>query len=149
MPCGPSGPAGAYVSPSTVAPISSTGFVVDPSGLPRPLDIWVGGGTRRSLRRAIELGDGWIPFRLKVPDLKPILDDPRIKDAIVARDRPFSLIFPPDPPVDPAGAPDAAADVVRGFAELAATGLSLRFRHHSRSHYIEQLQAMAELVAGL
>jgi probable F420-dependent oxidoreductase len=126
-----------------------SGFVVDPSGLPRPLDIWVGGRTRRSLRRAIELGDAWIPFRLEAADLKPILDDPEVKDAIAARDRPFGLIFPPDPPLDPAGAPDEAAEVVRGFAALGATGLSLRFRHHSRSHYIEQLHAMHELVAGL
>ena len=127
-----------------------SGFVVEPSGLPRPLDIWVGGRTRRSLRRAIELGDGWIPFRLRLDDLRPILDDATIKDAIAARDRPFSLIFPPDPPVDPAGAPDAAADVVRGFAALGATGLSLRFRHHSRSHYIEQLQAIGgSSVTGL
>jgi probable F420-dependent oxidoreductase len=126
-----------------------SGFVVDPSGLPRPLDIWVGGRTRRSLRRAIELGDAWIPFRLKLDDLRPILSDPKVNDAIAARDRPFSLIFPPDPPLDPAGAPDEAAEVVRGFAALGATGLSLRFRHHSRSHYIEQLQAMHELVAGL
>jgi probable F420-dependent oxidoreductase len=126
-----------------------SGFVVDPCGLPRPLDIWVGGRTRRSLRRAIELGDAWIPFRLKLEDLKPILDDPKVKDAIAVRDRPLGLIFPPDPPLDPAGAPDEAAEVVRGFAELGATGLSLRFRHHSRTHYIEQLQAMHELVAGL
>ena len=49
------------------------------------------------------------------------------------RERPFSLIFPPDPPLDPAGAPDEAAEVVRGFAALGATGLSLRFRHHSRA----------------
>ena len=39
--------------------------------------------------------------------------------------------------------------VVGAFADLGATGLSLRFRHHSRTHYIEQLQAMQELVAGL
>ena len=61
-----------------------SGFVVDPSGLPRPLDIWVGGRTRRSLRRAIELGDAWIPFRLKVADLRAILDDPEVKDAHLA-----------------------------------------------------------------
>lgn len=126
-----------------------SGFVVDPSGLPRPLEMWVGGRTRRSLRRAIELGDAWIPFRLKLDDLRPILDDPEVKDAIAARDRPFGLIFPPDPPLDPAGAPDEAAKVVAAFADLGATGLSLRFRHHSRTHYIEQLQAMQELVAGL
>jgi probable F420-dependent oxidoreductase len=126
-----------------------SGFVVDPSGLPRPLEMWVGGRTRRSLRRAIELGDAWIPFRLKLDDLRPILDDPEVQDAIAARDRPFGLIFPPDPPLDPAGAPDEAAEVVAAFADVGATGLSLRFRHHSRTHYIEQLQAMQELVAGL
>ncbi len=126
-----------------------SGFVVEPSGLPRPLEIWVGGRSRRSLRRAIELGDAWIPFRLTLDDLGPILGDPKVKEAIAARDRPLALIFPPDPPVDPAGDPGQTAAVVRGFAEVGATGLSLRFLHHSRTHYIEQLQAMQELVAAL
>jgi probable F420-dependent oxidoreductase len=126
-----------------------SGFVVEPSGLPRPLEIWVGGRSRRSLRRAIELGDAWIPFRLKLDDLGPILDDPKVKEAIAARERPLALIFPPDPPVDPAGNPGQTAAVVRALAEVGATGLSLRFLHHSRTHYIEQLQAMQELVAGL
>jgi len=36
--------------------------------LPRPVQqphppLWVGGNTRRAIRRAVELGDGWIPFR--------------------------------------------------------------------------------------
>ena len=33
---------------------------------PHRLPIWVGGRTRRSLRRAIELGDGWTPFALSI-----------------------------------------------------------------------------------
>jgi len=126
-----------------------SGFVVDPSGLPRPLDIWVGGRTRRSLRRAIELGDAWIPFGLKLDDLTPVLADPEIKEAVAARDRSFGLIFPPDPPLDPAGAPEQSAEVVAGLAALGATGLSLRFLHHSRTHYIEQLEAMQKVVASL
>jgi probable F420-dependent oxidoreductase len=37
------------------------------SALPRPLQsphppLWVGGNSRRAIRRAIELGDGWLPF---------------------------------------------------------------------------------------
>jgi probable F420-dependent oxidoreductase len=124
-------------------------YVVEPSGLPRPLEIFVGGRTRRSLRRAIELGDAWIPFRLKLDDLAPILGDPKVKDAIAGRDRPLGLIFAPDPPLDPAGAPRETAEIARAFVELGATGLSLRFRHHSRTHYIEQLEAMRAVVAGL
>ena len=46
------------------------GFVVDPSGLQPRVPIWVGGRTRRSLRRALELGDGWIPFGLALDDLR-------------------------------------------------------------------------------
>ena len=41
-----------------------SGFFVEPSGLDRPVAIWVGGRTARSLRRALALGDGWIPFGL-------------------------------------------------------------------------------------
>jgi probable F420-dependent oxidoreductase len=33
------------------------GFIVEPSGLPREIEVWVGGRTRRSLRRALELGE--------------------------------------------------------------------------------------------
>jgi len=37
------------------------------TALPRPLQqphppIWVGGNTKRAIRRAVELGDGWLPF---------------------------------------------------------------------------------------
>ncbi len=78
-----------------------SGFVVDPSGLSRPLDIWVGGRTRRSLRRAVELGDAWIPFRLGPDDLGPMLGDPVVRSALAARERPFGLIFPPTPPTPP------------------------------------------------
>jgi len=36
---------------------------------------------------------------------------------------------------------------VREYAAMGATGLSLRFRHRSRAHYLEQLEAMAGVVA--
>src|SRR5205085_8410153 len=53
--------------------------------LPRPVQsphppIWIGGNSRRALRRAVELGDGWMPFpnpaasaaRRKTPELDTI-----------------------------------------------------------------------------
>ena len=36
--------------------------VVDPSAIQEHVPIWVGGRTSRSLRRAVQLADGWCPF---------------------------------------------------------------------------------------
>src|SRR4030088_3308277 len=38
------------------------GFIVDPAAAQHRMPIWVGGQGYRSLRRAVELGDGWAPF---------------------------------------------------------------------------------------
>jgi probable F420-dependent oxidoreductase len=124
-------------------------FIVEPSGLDRPLEIWVGGRTRRSLRRAIEHGDAWIPFRLLRDDIEKLLSDPAIKEAIAARGKPLGVILPPDPPIDPSGNPEGSAAFLRTLIEVGATGFSLRFRHHSRTHYIEQMAALQELVPTL
>jgi len=42
------------------------GFVMEPHSIQTDLPIWIGGRTYRSLRRAMELGDGWVPFGLPV-----------------------------------------------------------------------------------
>jgi probable F420-dependent oxidoreductase len=125
------------------------GFIVEPSGLSRPLEIWVGGRTRRSLRRAIDLGEGWIPFRLLPDDLSTILKDPQIIEMIDRRDKPLELIFPPEPPLDPLGAPDATEARVLEYVAAGATALSLRFEHYSRPHYVEQMEAMKDIVDAL
>jgi probable F420-dependent oxidoreductase len=130
-----------------------SGFFVEPSGLDRPLSIWVGGRTRRSLRRALELGDGWIPFGLAHDELKAMLGAAPVAAEIARRaDRaegagPFELILAPEPALDPVGHPGAASATLEAYAELGATGLSLRFRHRSRDHYMEQLAAMAQVTA--
>jgi probable F420-dependent oxidoreductase len=124
-------------------------FVVDPSGLPRPLEIWVGGRTRRSLRRAVALGDGWIPFRLLADDFRALLADPEIRDLIEARPTPLQMIFAPEPPLDPSADPVGTVQALRTLVDVGATGFSLRFRHHSRAHYVEQMAALQELVGAM
>lgn len=118
------------------------GFVVEPHAVQERVPIWIGGRTRRSLRRALELADGWSPFRLSIEELGPMLEVRR--DEIAARDG-FDLVFPPDPPLDPAGDPAGATAVVEQYRALGATGLALRFVHRSREHYLEQLEAFAKL----
>ncbi len=122
---------------------------VEPSGMDRPLAIWVGGRTRRSLRRALELGDGWIPFGLSHAQLQAMLAATPVPTARAEGGGRFDLVLAPEPALDPAGDPEGAAATVRSYAELGATGLSLRFRHRSRQHYLEQLAAMASVTAAM
>ncbi len=123
--------------------------IVEPSGLDRPLSIWVGGRTRRSLRRALELGDGWSPFGLTHDELATMLGDGAVADAVAGRGDAFEVVLAPERALDPVGDPQAAAAAVRSYAALGATALSLRFRHRALAHYLEQLAAMAGVAADV
>ena len=123
-----------------------SGFIVEPSGLPRQIKVWVGGRTRRSLRRAVELGDAWMPFRLKLDELRSILAEGPVREMIDSRDRPLDLVLAPEPLVDPVGDRAGTAEFLRSYADVGATGLSMRFRHDSRSHYVEQMEALVEIL---
>ena len=108
--------------------------------------MWVGGRTCRSLRRAVELGDGWAPFGLRTAELGEMLA--RARDTDVWAERSDALrgrrcrtstrsIRSPSPSASPSSS--------RRFAEIGATGVNVRFVHHSPRHYCEQLAALAEL----
>ena len=121
------------------------GMVVDPHAVQEHMPIWIGGRTPRSLRRALELADGWAPFGLTLDGLKPIIDAKR--DEIGAPGS-FDLVLAPEPPLDPVGKPDETGDIVRKYAALGATKLNLRFHHDSPNHYVEQLEAMTSCVTN-
>jgi probable F420-dependent oxidoreductase len=125
-----------------------SGFVVEPSGVQSHVPIWVGGRTRRSLRRALDLADGWIPFGLALEGLEAVLGAEDVAGAVESRRAEFDIVLAPEPPLDPAGDRDGAADALRRYRAIGATGLSLRFHHDSRSHYIEQLEAMGEVAVS-
>ena len=125
------------------------GFIVEPSGLPRELDVWVGGRTRRSLRRAAELGDAWMPFGFTLDQLTELLTDPRVRETLAARaatGRPLKLVLAPEPPIDPLAEPEQTTAFLAAYVALGATGLSVRFDHHSLSHYCEQMAALQSAV---
>jgi probable F420-dependent oxidoreductase len=126
-----------------------SGFVVEPSGLPRPLDVWVGGRTVRSLRRAAEFGEGWMPFRLTLEELRAFFDRPQVRKILAARKRPLDLILAPEPPIDPLGHPEETVEFLRSYQAIGATGFSLRFRQYSPTHFVEQLEATMALVPQL
>jgi probable F420-dependent oxidoreductase len=122
------------------------GFVVDPCAVQEQVPIWIGGRTALSLRRAVELGDGWAPFGLREAELGPMLAKARESAAWADRATPLEIVLYPEPPLDPTADPDHARDVVGRYEQLGTTILNLRLQHRSLAHCLEQLQAMVEAV---
>ena len=120
-------------------------FVVDPCGVQRPVPIWVGGRTGRSLRRAVELGDGWAPFALDPDAVASLLARARSTPAWERRDEPLEVILQPVPPLDPLDAPGPTAETLDAHRAAGATALAVRLRHRSPEHYVEQLAALRAL----
>ena len=113
-------------------------WIVEPHAANPETPFWIGGRTRRSLRRAVELGDGWAPFWLNVG-----------RGGRVARRASTS-----PPGFEVVGQPGAARGPDRrsGRAstsswtagrDAGATVVDLHVVHHSLDHYLEQLEALA------
>ncbi|HEU5302818.1 MAG TPA: TIGR03619 family F420-dependent LLM class oxidoreductase [Acidimicrobiia bacterium] len=121
------------------------GFVVRPTAGRIDVPIWIGGRSRRSLRRAVELGDGWAPFGMSNDEVGAALADARATDAWAARSVPLDVGLQPEP-LDPSSDPDGARMAIDAARAAGATTLNLRFVHHSVDHYCEQLDAMRALL---
>jgi alkanesulfonate monooxygenase SsuD/methylene tetrahydromethanopterin reductase-like flavin-dependent oxidoreductase (luciferase family) len=119
------------------------GFLVDPCAVQARVPLWVGGRTYRSLRRAVELGDGWAPFGLRTAELAEMLQRARDTEAWSARTTPIDVILQNEHPLDPGAEPERVREQLQRFAEIGATGVNVRFVHHSAAHYREQLAALA------
>jgi probable F420-dependent oxidoreductase len=114
------------------------GFVVSPTGLDRIPPIWVGGRTRRSLRRAFDFGDAWSPFGLPTD----VVLEHR---AGVPESKSIDIVLAPEPPVDPLGDGPATLATVQRYAAAGATHLVFRFKQRSQTHLIEQMDALSRL----
>ena len=116
------------------------GFIIDPCAVQPRVPIWIGGRTFRSLRRAVELADGWCPFGLRAGDIAAMID--RVGD--LPSD--FEIVLFPEPMPDPIGDPDGARAVLAPYLEAGATTLNLRLRSDSLAQCLEQLEAVTSLV---
>lgn len=121
---------------------SFQGWHLEPVAVQPRVPIWVGGRSRRSLRRACELGDGWMPFQLHLADIRAMLRDARPQ--LADRQVPLEVVLRVPEPVDPLAAPARCRAAVEQLRELGATGVSLSFRHTSPAHYRDQLRAFAD-----
>jgi probable F420-dependent oxidoreductase len=114
------------------------GLVVDPRAAQERVPIWVGGRTQRSLRRAVELADGWTPFAVTPEQVTEWLSRYELPEA-------FEVVLPPARPLDPGDAPDATTAELTALAEAGATIAKVSLVHHSLEHYLEQLAALSDL----
>src|SRR5580692_904512 len=65
------------------------GMIVDPCATRRDVPLWIGGRSARSLRRALELGDGWAPSGLSVDQLAAMIAKARDGASWHARKQPL------------------------------------------------------------
>jgi probable F420-dependent oxidoreductase len=122
------------------------GLLVDPSAVQEHVPIWVGGRTARSLRRAVELADGWAPFGLRTGELEGMLRRARETPAWERRARPLEVVVQNEHPFDAIGEPERVREQLGRYVAIGATAVNVRFAHHSRAHYCEQLAALQSIV---
>jgi len=130
--------------------------------LPRPLQqpgppIWVGGNSRRAIRRAVELGEGWLPFPAParmaarigtapletLDDLRARLDYAREHAENVGRSAPLDVCFVPfgsemsaDGALDAGRFLEAAAELER----IGVTWLTVTLPARARAEYCERVE---------
>lgn len=124
-------------------------LVVDPHAVQPHLPIWVGGRTMRSLRRALTLADGWVPFTLAHEDLARMLRRAGEEGLLAGAPVPFDVVLYVQPRVDPIGDPEGTAAAVLRYHEIGATVVTLRIVHRSPAHCLEQLEAMRDIADSL
>lgn len=124
------------------------GLVVDPCATSTSPRLRIGGRTGRSLRRAIELGDGWVPFGLSLDEVAALLDDARRSGAWEARRRPFEVVLAVEG-LDAVGDPAGTRDRLLAAVGAGATVVDVRCRHGSPAELVEQLEAAALVAAEL
>ncbi|MGH9027918.1 MAG: LLM class F420-dependent oxidoreductase [Acidimicrobiia bacterium] len=127
------------------------GMVLDPCAAQPRVPIWIGGRTARSLRRAVELADGWAPFGLRPDEMAAMLTRARAAPAWSARADDaarFDVVLQPEQPLDPGADADAAFAAVAELVAAGATIVNVRMVHRSPTHYIDQLEALQTLMTA-
>jgi probable F420-dependent oxidoreductase len=127
---------------------------------PRPVQqphppVWIGGNSRRAARRAVELGDGWVPFAVALDELVDRITYLRSLPAFHDRRTPFDIIAPAatvvitDHAVDGerppfTGSAEQIIEDLRAYADVGVTGITIGFPSRSLAEHLEHMQRFAE-----
>ena len=120
-----------------------SGLIIDPCAVQQQMPLWIGGRSARSLRRAVELADGWMPFGLDYEAMAAFLAKARGLPTWQARTGPLEVILRPPGLLDPIGDPEACAGHLREVFGVGGTKADLNIFSTSSAHFVEQLEALA------
>ncbi len=118
--------------------------------------IWVGGNSRRAMRRAVELADGWVPMpsptraakRLRTPgiesveDLRARIDEARAHADATGRTTPFEIVFMPiglDMFTNARVTPGPVVDNIQALAAAGVTYACVTIPGDTRSELLANL----------
>jgi len=118
------------------------GLVVDPCAVQDHVPIWVGGRTLRSLRRAVALSDGWCPFSVMPAQAEEWLRQVELPSR-------FEVVLPPAARLDPVNEPAQVQDTLAATAAAGATIVSVGRAHETLEEYLDYLEALAVVHAGM
>jgi probable F420-dependent oxidoreductase len=126
-----------------------SGFVVDPAAEQEHMPIWIGGRSARSLRRALQLADGWDPFGLDRSRLAELLRRAEDSPEWANRAVPFDVVLSPERAIalDDVSQVQEVVDLIAAYRDIGATAMNLRFRHRSLAHFLGLIERFAHEVA--
>ncbi len=118
-------------------------LIIDPCAVQQHMPLWIGGRSARSLRRAVELAEGWMPFGLDYDAMSAFLAKARETPAWQERTSPLEVTLRPPGLLDPIGDPEACAAHLRQVFAVGGTKADLHITSTSSAHFVEQLEALA------
>jgi probable F420-dependent oxidoreductase len=147
--------------------LAGRGFRADENrALPRPLQaagppIWVGGNSRRAIRRAVESGDGWLPFPAParmaarvgtaalatLDDLRAGVDYAREHAQKIGRASPLDVCFVPfglEMGVRDASAASRLRDELPAYEGAGVTWLAVAVPADTRAEWCDRVAAFGE-----
>lgn len=119
-----------------------TGIAVEPAAARPHVPVWVGGRTRRSLRRAVTLGDGWVPFGLTAAQMADMLGRFELPPG-------FEVVLPAGPALDPTGDPEGTGQRLARVRDAGATVVNCSVSAQSAQHFVEQLGVLRRIADSI
>lgn len=114
-------------------------YVVAPSPVqPAGPRLWIGGNTPRALRRAVAVGDGWVPWQIEPGRLRALIDSHGHPGEVA-----YPATFDMQGVDGPAHSADACLARLHGLRQSGVTAITAGFPSRSLAEFIAQLESFA------